>query len=149
MAAAPTAAFAIALRERTTMAFTVSITDYDPANYPLSEWDQSHHRVYADPDDPDDEGTPKYQHRPTDLTKLTFYGEPDLDGDIDDEVRVTGAASALLAARSACIPAGASWTFYTEEAFQGEAYGYTNDSNTARVLNFDPQCSSVLRGVES
>ena len=128
------------------MAFTVTITDYDPANYPLSEWDQSHHRVYADPDDP---GTPKYQHRPTDLTKLTFYGEPDLDGDVDDEVRVTGAASALLAARSAYIPAGASWTFYTEEAFQGEAYGCTNDSNTARVLNFDPQCSSVLRGVDS
>ncbi|MFF3214492.1 hypothetical protein ACFYYB_28070 [Streptomyces sp. NPDC002886] len=129
------------------MAFTVKITDYDPANHPLTEWDKSHHRVYTD--DSDEVGTPKYEHYPTDPTKLTFYPDTGLEGEIDNEHQVTGPASALLTAKSAYVPPGGSWTFYTEEDFHGEEYGYTNDSQIAHVLDFDPQCSSVLRGVDS
>ncbi|MFF1414053.1 hypothetical protein ACFVX6_30385 [Streptomyces sp. NPDC058289] len=133
------------------MPFTATVIDYDPASYPLSEWDNGHYRVYANtPDsddyDPKDPGTPRYQQRPTDLTKLTLYPSQDLGEEISEELQVTGHASALLYARSAYVPAGTSWTFYSQQDFQGEVFEHSNESTVAHVLNFSELCSSVLRG---
>ncbi|MFC1403266.1 MULTISPECIES: hypothetical protein [Streptacidiphilus] len=126
------------------MAFNVTITDYDPANYPLADDDPANQPVYGE--DGEEIGPPPYQRRPSDPTELTFYPETGLQSEIGDETHVSGPASALLAARSGYVPAGAAWTFYTEEDFKGEAYPYNNDSQIARVLDFDPQCGSVIRG---